>query len=47
MEQLRHPTLLNEARDEAAQLVEADPELERSPALAAAVERVLDKISLS
>ncbi len=47
MEQLRHPTLLNEARDEAAQLVEADPDLERSPALAAAVERVLDKISLS
>jgi ATP-dependent DNA helicase RecG len=47
MEQLRHPTLLNEARDEAAQLVEADPDLERSPALAAAVERVLDKMSLS
>jgi ATP-dependent DNA helicase RecG len=47
MEQLRHPTLLNEARDEAAQLVEGDPELERSPALAAAVERVLERVSLS
>ena len=47
MEQLRHPTLLNEARDEAAQLVEADPDLERSPALVAAVERVLDRMSFS
>ncbi|MDQ6919461.1 MAG: DNA helicase RecG, partial [Candidatus Dormibacteraeota bacterium] len=47
MEELRNPTLVNEARTEAELLVEADPELERNPALADAVERLLNRMSVS
>ena len=47
MEQLRNPTLVDEAREEAAKLVAADPDLDRNPALAAAVERLLDRMAMS
>ena len=47
MEELRNPTLVNEARAEAETLVAADPDLERNPALAGAVERLLDRMAMS
>ena len=47
MEELRNPTLVNEARAEAETLVAADPDLERNPALADAVERLLDQMAMS
>ena len=47
MEELRNPKLVNEAREEAETLVAADPDLERNPALSAAVERLLDRMALS
>jgi ATP-dependent DNA helicase RecG len=47
MEELKNPALLNEARTEAELLVAADPILARNPALAAAVERLLDQMSIS
>ena len=47
MEQLRNPTLVDEARAEAANLVAADPDLDRNPALATAVERLLDRIAMN
>jgi ATP-dependent DNA helicase RecG len=47
MDELRSPKLLNEAREEAESLVAGDPELLRHPALAAAVQRVLDQMAMS
>jgi ATP-dependent DNA helicase RecG len=47
MEELRNPTLVNEARAEAELVVAADPDLDRNPALAAAVERLLEQMSIS
>ena len=45
LELLRHEDLIAEARAEASRLVEVDPELTSSPALAAALRRSLDEES--
>jgi ATP-dependent DNA helicase RecG len=45
LELLRHEDLITEAREEATRLVEVDPELTSSPALAAALKRSLDEES--
>ena len=47
MESLRHPTLLDEARDEVRLLTAADPELDRFPALRAAALKKLEDASIS
>jgi ATP-dependent DNA helicase RecG len=47
MQALFQPNLLNEVREEAERVIEADPELERSPALKAAIERRLEATSIS
>ena len=47
MDELRNPKLLNEAREEAEGLIANDPDLARHPALAAAVQRVIDQMSMS
>jgi ATP-dependent DNA helicase RecG len=47
MQELLNPTLLNEVREEAERLVAADPDLERHPALAAAIQRLLDQMAMS
>jgi ATP-dependent DNA helicase RecG len=45
MQELLSPRLLNEAREEAEQLVAADPELSGHPALARLVERLLEQMA--
>jgi ATP-dependent DNA helicase RecG len=47
MRGLFEPNLLNEVREEAERIVEADPTLERSPALRAAIDRRLELTSIS
>ena len=47
MQELLNPTLINEAREEAERLMAEDPGLERHPALAAATQRLLDRLSIS
>jgi ATP-dependent DNA helicase RecG len=47
MRGLFEPNLLNEVREEAERIVEADPTLERSPALKAAIDRRLELTSIS
>ena len=47
MAELLKPHLLHEARQEAEQLLAEDPELERNPALAMRVERLLEQMALS
>ena len=47
MRALQQPNLLNEVRDEAERLIEADPELAGTPLLKAAVERRLEITSIS
>jgi ATP-dependent DNA helicase RecG len=47
MRALERPDLLNEVRDEAEALLAGDPDLETAPALRAAVERRLNRTSMS
>jgi ATP-dependent DNA helicase RecG len=47
MRGLFEPNLLNEVREEAERVVEADPGLDRSPALKAAIDRRLELTSIS
>jgi ATP-dependent DNA helicase RecG len=47
MRALREPELLSEARDEAEEVLAADPGLERHPALRAAVQRRLEQTVIS
>jgi ATP-dependent DNA helicase RecG len=47
MQELLNPTLINEVREEAELLVAADPTLVRHPALAAAIQRLLEQMSMS
>jgi ATP-dependent DNA helicase RecG len=47
MQALFQPNLLNEVREEAERVIEADPALEHSPALKAAIERRLEATSIS
>ena len=47
MRALFEPNLLNEVREEAERVIVADPALERSPALKAAIERRLELTSIS
>ncbi len=47
MQELLNPSLINEVREEAERLVAADPSLERHPALAAAIQRLLDQMAMS
>jgi len=47
MQELLNPTLINEVREEAERLVADDPDLKRHPVLAAAIQRLLDQVSMS